>query len=671
MEVVLKRVYLANISGAYQIVLPYSSGLLHAYCLSDDTISNRYSFQDYIFHVPNGIEEEVKRISNPSVLGLSLLSWNLRRSLKLAKLVKEKYPDCLVVVGGPEVPDVSSEFLKLHPYIDLAVHKEGEETFRQILIENLKVHKNWDQLSGISFRSDAGIVSTPRRHGFLSPISTPSPYLLGLFDEAVKFVDFLNLPRVNVWETNRGCPYSCTFCDWGSATNQRIRMVPEERVHLEIEHLSSTYDEIHLADANFGVHKRDLDFASQMAKKMKSGGRLKSAHINYVKNLNDTAIEIAETLELLKLSRAGFTFAFNSLNKESLKQIKRYNIPREKFISLKKRFDSKNIPTNAELILGLPGETPKSFLEGFEFCMESGLTDIRTYQLNVYPNSELANERTRATHQLTTDWIKIFNGLQPDEDEYIETVTSTDLISSEQMRKIKKTVELIDIIHFGRWTYYLARYLKKCAGIPFTEFYMKMLEYFLEKPESIIAKIVTGTFINEYNSGAWNAYKGPHSPFGINWGHNFFRKSTFFWLCIAEKRDQFFTEIQQFVYTISNLDSCVDDLLKFQKDMIIEFEYDPQLGKSSTYDFNWHQWFKGNAELKRVQNVLKFKDTTVGRFEKKISPQCPESFFYVAGGYDFHFEKMNSFEFRNIEAHHITTVRDDHSLSIAGPISVA
>ena len=41
----------------------------------------------------------------------------------------------------------------------------------------------------------------------------PSPYLVGIFDDLIK-----ENPKerwLASWETNRGCPFSCTYCDWG------------------------------------------------------------------------------------------------------------------------------------------------------------------------------------------------------------------------------------------------------------------------------------------------------------------------------------------------------------------------------------------------------------------------------------------------------------------------
>src|SRR5207244_1673497 len=56
------------------------------------------------------------------------------------------------------------------------------------------------------------------------------------------------------WETNRGCPYSCNFCDWGSATMAKLRRFSMERVSAEADWLSYISPSFVLvADANFGI----------------------------------------------------------------------------------------------------------------------------------------------------------------------------------------------------------------------------------------------------------------------------------------------------------------------------------------------------------------------------------------------------------------------------------
>lgn len=645
----MKKVYLSNISGSYQVVMPYSCGLLHAYCLTDEELMKHYKFEDYIFHVPNGVSEIAESIEEPSVFGLSLLSWNVNRSLKLARLVKEKYPECRVIVGGPEVPDKCEEFLTRHNYIDVAVHKEGEETFKNILKENLLKTPNYSTLDGVTYRQNDKIIHIPRKSAFLNPICTPSPYLLNLFAPCIEYVDSIGLPRLNIWETNRGCPFSCTFCDWGSFVNQKVRPVDEDRVFKEIDYIGQFFDEIHIADANFGILSRDLEIAKRLRNVMNKFGKLKSIHITYTKNLNKRAMEIAELLETLKPSRAGFTFGIQSFDKIVLENVKRQNISNENIDTLKGELAEKGIPVNFEMIIGLPGETKNSFLAGVDKALNLNLTDLRLYQVALYPNSEMNNPQTILDFQLETEKIQIVDGGQEDEHEYVSNVTSTKDIGKDEMIYLKKLVELIDVLHFGKWTFYISKYVASKNKIRIIDFYDDLMAFSLKNKDSIIFKIVKGFYIDHWNSGSWNSFKGPRSPFNINWKGNFFRKGTFFWLCISEQRNDFYIQLREFLNKYNLVSEEIDDLLRFQNEMIIEYGYDPQKGKKRNFEFNWIDYFKNNIPLERKECEVSFFDHKIGRAEVEIKPNDPDSYFHVAGGYQFHFQKVDSFEFDKVK----------------------
>ena len=84
--------------------------------------------------------------------------------------------------------------------------------------------------AGLTFRSDAVRSFAPKNATRIADLDTiPSPYLLGLLDP------FGAAQAGAVIETNRGCPYGCTFCDWGSATLSRIRKFSLDRVFAELE----------------------------------------------------------------------------------------------------------------------------------------------------------------------------------------------------------------------------------------------------------------------------------------------------------------------------------------------------------------------------------------------------------------------------------------------------
>ena len=79
-------------------------------------------------------------------------------------------------------------------------------------------------------RREAVVITRGETDRITDVDSIPSPYLTGLFDS------FAAGPgRAAMIETNRGCPYGCTFCDWGSATLSRVRKFDLQRVFDELE----------------------------------------------------------------------------------------------------------------------------------------------------------------------------------------------------------------------------------------------------------------------------------------------------------------------------------------------------------------------------------------------------------------------------------------------------
>ena len=86
---------------------------------------------------------------------------------------------------------------------------------------------------GLSFR-DGDRRRPDRPRATASPTSTRSrrPCCTGLYDG---FIPAGGGPGGLNLETNRGCPYGCTFCDWGSATLSRIRKFDLDRVFAELE----------------------------------------------------------------------------------------------------------------------------------------------------------------------------------------------------------------------------------------------------------------------------------------------------------------------------------------------------------------------------------------------------------------------------------------------------
>src|SRR5205814_6210739 len=136
------------------------------------------------------------------------------------------------VFGGPHVPDRVEGFLESHPFVDVACHGEGEVA-ATALLERTRA-RTWGEVPSVSFRGNDGrLVRTARAPRIADLGAAPSPYLDGVFDPLIRANPGEHW--IAMWETNRGCPFSCTFCDWGSATQAKVYAFDLERLYREVD----------------------------------------------------------------------------------------------------------------------------------------------------------------------------------------------------------------------------------------------------------------------------------------------------------------------------------------------------------------------------------------------------------------------------------------------------
>lgn len=543
--------------------LPYAVGLLTAYAFSDEKIKSEYCFKRFIFTREN-TDEAVASLENPAFVGFSNYIWNTCYNLVLAEKIKKKFPDCVIVFGGHNIPPDNS-FLEKYSFIDFLVHGEGEEATRSILLELLKDKPDFSAVNNISYRvSETENVKNPTV--VLEKTEYPSPYLEGYFESI--FEENPDMQLDAILETSRGCPRSCAYCDWG-CNNSKIRMFPMERVLAEIDWMvEHKVKFIWGADSNFGAFKRDMEIVDYLIDKREKTGYPERLRINYAMNNPETVFEISTKLERFGLSKEGATISFQSLSPVVLENIGRRNMSMEKFSELLKLYKKNGITTYSELILGLPGETYESFCKGFGELLAAGQHRLITvYNCELLPNSPMAQPEYMKKHGIKTAEIEaLVAHIKADEEVREKTVyvIGSNTMSVEDWIKSHIFSNLTEGLHHGGILKYISAYLYYEKGIAYDKFYDSVLSYVAGNEKSVLRPAYD--FI-------YNYYKAisEESPIEL-YSNELFGEVTWVPKKVAHLAtipyiDEFYREIRPSL--LKHVDEDIaDELIEFQKTML-------------------------------------------------------------------------------------------------------
>lgn len=443
-----------NNSFSNQNYFPYSVGLLQAYVQKHAKTPEQYELLLPIyFRLP--VEKAVQQLLGADIIGFSTYIWNIRISLAIAKRIKELSPETLIVFGGPQVPDQAEHFLRKNPFIDIGCHGEGERIFLAIL-ENY-ITRNWEGVPSISYlNEDGAFVNHPRAPRIADLSEVPSPYLEGIFDPLI--AAYPQEQWLVMWETNRGCPFSCTFCDWGSAIATKVYRFDIERLFREVDWFAEHKIEfVFCCDANFGILPRDVDIAKYVAEAKASDGYPHALSVQNTKNVTERAYKVQKILADAGLNK-GVTIGFQSVNPDTLTSVKRHNISIESLQELQRRFTRDKIETYTDLILGLPGETYDSFASGVSYVIENGQHNrIQFNNLSILPNAEMGDPEYQRQHGMVTVESRIINihGALPESDEQEihetqELVIATDAMPKGDWVRTRAFCWMAALLHFDK-----------------------------------------------------------------------------------------------------------------------------------------------------------------------------------------------------------------------------
>ena len=372
------NVQLCSISTIHQNWIPYASGCLISYCKSIPEINEQFEFLDPIYKVGQYDFEGV------DILGLTCYVWNQSFNDNLAQSYKKLNPKGTVIYGGPQIPEdllLKEKFDNDRPWLDKSIIGLGEIAFSEWLL----------------FLPPSGKVLN----------KLPTPYTDGIFDTI-----FNNEGTFKVsFESNRGCPYKCAYCDWGGQAKSKLTIFDQSDVFNTIDKIYQypNIKELEILDANFGILEQDIDIINYMIScQEKYNNRIKISYSGLAKNgSKHLPVILSKIFESLPVDQRNLKVSFQTHTPEVLKVIQRSNIDNKKLMPLVNVYKKKNIPITSEMIIALPGETADSWLKTLAYNYEVlGIDHIRTYILHLVANVPMNTTEYKEKYQLKSKKIQ-------------------------------------------------------------------------------------------------------------------------------------------------------------------------------------------------------------------------------------------------------------------------
>jgi putative methyltransferase len=603
-----KNVYINQINNSTtRNLLPLAAGMIASYAKSVPEIQESYSVKIEIER--RDPLATIRSYIDPDVVAFSCYSWNLRQNLELAMLAKQKWPACLIVFGGPSAPLTNEElasFSNDNSFVDIVVHGEGEITFSEILLARIE-GDNYSKISGITCfnrEKHGDFITNSARLMNMDINKLPSPFLDGTFDDLLK--KNRNILTGSLWETTRGCPFSCTYCSLGKTIKGRLSEFRLDRLSEELRWISkNSIYYVYIADANFGMMKKDISVAETFAGLCKEKGYPKFFMVNWMKNSSERVLDVAN---VLREGNVDFhiTISMQSFTKDALKAIKRKNIDIKSFDQLVQKANNKNYSTYTDLIIGLPNDTYDKFVANLGNVLKPFLNyHFAIYLCRLLIGSEMATKESVAKYKIETRKCLVKMGrreaLDLGMEEYEDIVVSNSTLSVSDWKKLYIYCYFLVVLFNFRLGYFVFLYLKDKHSVDILDLLHFIIENYKKERCAAIEKAVgvlkgiQKTILNNKDSVTTLDFTGsncwdPHEAM---------------LLTLLSEKDQFYVELRRIInsYLLLNKidvnNEILQEIFKYQIAVI------PVWGKANTkheeFNYDIPSYFSdlcgGNAEI--------------------------------------------------------------------------
>jgi anaerobic magnesium-protoporphyrin IX monomethyl ester cyclase len=316
---------------------------------------------------------------NPSLIGISFTSCKYKKSYALVKDIKSK-TGIPIVIGGAHVSVIREDVLG-ECEADYAIYGEGEHA-----LLNLAEGKKLNEIKSLIWRDSNRIVVNPQED-FISDLDAlPLPEY-----EFFRLEKYAN-KRIPI-TTARGCPHMCVYCAVDRVIGRRFRTRSPKNVVDEIEHWYRK------GYKDFGFN--DDTFTENTLRAEEICDELVRRNIDIKWDLR-TGIRVDRVNASLlgKLKKAGckfVAFGIESVDEKVLKAMKKGTTSEQARTAVRMAKDA-GLGVGGFFMIGNPGDSYEAFKKSYNFAKNELFDEIRFYNVEPYPGTELEQLIDREGH---------------------------------------------------------------------------------------------------------------------------------------------------------------------------------------------------------------------------------------------------------------------------------
>jgi radical SAM superfamily enzyme YgiQ (UPF0313 family) len=316
----------------------------------------------------------------PDVLGVTCFVWNEESVHELCRLTRSRGISEFVLLGGPQVESFDPAVAKLieEGAVSAAVVGEGEYPLLALVTGIQEAGRVPGGVAGVASLETGGLVWNP-----VAALEKGIDYLPSPATALADMKSTVMSSGIAMYESSRGCPYQCTFCDQGTKT---FRSHSLERIASDLADIVALRpDKLIFLDSTFNVSPARTREILQSLIRLRS----ESGHAFEIEA--EVKPERCDEEMVLLMREAGFKsieVGLQSTKQSTLQFIKRgNNFP--KIMQAVSLLLASEIEVHVDTIIGLPGESLEDWLDTVDYCFSLGDVNIFSNVLKVLPNSAL------------------------------------------------------------------------------------------------------------------------------------------------------------------------------------------------------------------------------------------------------------------------------------------